>query len=78
MAEEAKLIWRFCKNTEEKRIQKWNILTLAKGYGFFSIWMMVFSDDTEIKNALIETFPGTSKECFDQNGMAIHRKGGRI
>ncbi len=78
VAEEAKKIWKMCETESEKENQKWNILNMAKGYGFFSVWMMIFEDDAEIKNALIDVFPGTSKECFDQNGSPIRREKGII
>ncbi len=78
VAEEAKKIWKMCETESEKENQKWNILNMAKGYGFFSVWMMIFEEDAEIKNALIDVFPGTSKECFDQNGSPIRREKGII
>lgn len=38
----------------------------AKGYGFFSIWMTVFANDADMRNRLIDAFPGTrSSGCFD-------------
>ncbi|KQU67193.1 MULTISPECIES: HNH endonuclease [unclassified Rhizobacter] len=38
----------------------------AKGYGFFSIWMAVFSGNVDMCNLLIEAFPGTrDSRCFD-------------
>lgn len=38
----------------------------AQGYGFFSIWMEVFSADTEMRNLLIDAFVGTrASGCFD-------------
>jgi uncharacterized protein (TIGR02646 family) len=39
----------------------------AAGAGFFSIWMTAFQDYSEVRNALIEKFPNTSKNCFDHN-----------
>lgn len=78
IAEEAREIWQLCETDKEKKNQKRNILNMAKGYGFFSIWMMVFEEDVEIKNALIDVFPGISKECFDKNGNPVRREKGVI
>ncbi|MCC6724334.1 MAG: HNH endonuclease [Saprospiraceae bacterium] len=54
------------------------IIRTATGHGFFSIWMTVFKDIPEIKLALIDAFPGTAKNCFDQNGNPAARPGGKI
>ncbi|WP_306481023.1 HNH endonuclease [Limnobacter sp.] len=38
----------------------------AQGHGFFSIWMTVFSGDEDMRNRLIDAFPGTKGSgCFD-------------
>lgn len=38
----------------------------ARGYGFFSIWMAVFESNAEMRNLLIDAFPGTrDSKCFD-------------
>lgn len=38
----------------------------AHASGFFSIWMTVFSADTDMRRRLIQVFSGTSaSECFD-------------
>lgn len=38
----------------------------AKAYGFFSIWMTVFSADPDMRNRLIDAFEGTrGSGCFD-------------
>lgn len=39
---------------------------VAERAGFFSIWMTVFSDDVDMRNRLIDAFPGTrGSGCFD-------------
>ncbi|MBL8220828.1 MAG: HNH endonuclease [Bryobacterales bacterium] len=44
----------------------------ATGHGFFSIWMTVFANDSEMRNRLIDAFPGTRDSgCFDANGDLI-------
>lgn len=78
VAEESKRIWTRCKDQESKSNQKTNIVLQAKGYGFFSVWMMVFHDVEEIKMSLIKAFPGTSEECFDDKGNPRRRDGGII
>ena len=37
----------------------------ALGHGHFSIWIDVFEDDREMRQLLIERFPGTASDCFD-------------
>lgn len=78
IAENAKELWDKCQDDESRTTQLKNITALAGGYGFFSIWMMVFEDVDIVKNALIHTFPGTSMECFDQNGNPVRRENGVI
>ncbi|MBF8645691.1 HNH endonuclease [Pseudomonas pudica] len=51
---------------------KRGIINTAKGYGFFSIWMSVFSSDTEMRNRLIDAFSGTrGSGCFDSTTTEI-------
>lgn len=76
VAETAKDIWLKCKNSEYKSSQITNIINQARGYGFFSIWMMVFENESEIRNSLIKAFPGTSKQCFDESGNPVRREEG--
>lgn len=76
IAEEAKKVWLGCKNSDFRSSQIINIINLAKGYGFFSVWMMVFDDESEIRRSLIEAFPGTSKKCFDSESKPVRREGG--
>lgn len=44
------------------------VVTATLG-GFFSIWMSVFADEPTILNALLDAFPGTEKEFFEENGL---------
>ena len=48
--------------TDEMRRQ---IVRTAQANGFFSIWMAVFADDPQMRQMLIDAFPGTAKDCFD-------------
>ena len=41
-------------------------LEFAKATGHFSIWMTVFAGDADMRNCLIDAFPGTRESgCFD-------------
>lgn len=66
--------WKLASNN----IMKEQILLTAKNRGHFSIWMTVFNDYEIMKIALIETFTGTSKNCFDKKGNPVHRPNGQI
>ena len=37
----------------------------------FSVWMTVFSDEPQILLALIDRFPGTRRECYDEQGRVV-------
>lgn len=52
--------------------------SLAPSKGFFSIWMTVFRDHPDMLQRFIEIFPGTDSKCFDDQGLASHRPGGRL
>lgn len=39
--------------------------------GFFSIWMAVFEGVPAVRKALINAFPNTAQDCFDENGNPI-------
>jgi hypothetical protein len=61
-AEEAKL--DLAKN--DSVILRKYIAKLAHESGFFSIWMTVFDGDIDMRQRLIDTFPGTRDSgCFD-------------
>jgi len=47
-------------------------ITLATETGFFSVWMTVFTGDPEMRNRLINAFPGTRESgCFDDLGNPV-------
>lgn len=62
-------------NTPEMRTQ---IVDTALARGFWSIWMTVFKNDVDMLNRLIQAFPGTCRQCFNQQGKAVHRQGGAL
>ena len=78
VAREALQDWRIVKASEAAAAFERRIIGQAQAQGFFSIWMMVFADEPEIKNALIAAFPGTARMCFDAEGAPLHRIGGSI
>jgi hypothetical protein len=49
------------------------LLSVAQGFGFFSVWMTVFETYPDIKRELIKIFTGTATSCFDVNGKPINR-----
>lgn len=54
------------------------IVDVAKGFGFFGVWMSVFRDDADMRKRFIEAFTGTALDCFDEYGNCIQRPGGHI
>ncbi|MBN8502502.1 MAG: HNH endonuclease [Sphingomonadales bacterium] len=45
---------------------KRQVVNAALGHGFFSIWMIVFAADADMRRRLIDAFPGTNGSgCFD-------------
>jgi uncharacterized protein (TIGR02646 family) len=54
------------------------VLEVAKGYGFFSVWMTVFENYPDVKKELIKSFPGTATVCFNRNGKPLNRPGGSV
>lgn len=66
-------------NMAERYLSKYNkgvtdidtIIDLVKACGHWSIWFTVFIDIKEVRQALVERFPGTSRCCFDADYMPI-------
>jgi hypothetical protein len=50
----------------------------AAARGGFGIWFTVFRADHDMLLRLIAAFPGSTLECFDHEGMALQRPGGRL
>ena len=42
------------------------IVEVVQGYGFWSVWMTVFSNQPKVQKLLIEGFPGTRKTYFSK------------
>ena len=49
------------------------IILAAKGFGFFSVWFVIFSKHGSVRRALIEAFPGTATSCFNAQGVPVKR-----
>lgn len=49
------------------------IVDLAIGFGFWSVWMTIFRDHSDVIQNLIDNFPGTCSECFDHNLQPVPR-----
>lgn len=68
LAVEALTDWQLAKTctSEGKDVIKRLIVSNARGYGFFSVWMTVFVDEPDICKALLDAFPGTNHIYFDE------------
>jgi uncharacterized protein (TIGR02646 family) len=57
-----------------------SIVNVATGHAYWSVWMTVFKDDPDMCKRLINAFPGTCSDCFDeQNAYSpIQRSSGQI
>lgn len=42
-------------------------------YGHWSVWFTVFQDIPALRQWLVEAFPGTARDCFDENYNPIPR-----
>ena len=52
------------------------IVELAKAKGFWSVWMTVFRDDTDMLKRFIHAFEGTCCSCFDDQFNLVPRPDG--
>ncbi|MEA1893748.1 MAG: HNH endonuclease [Euryarchaeota archaeon] len=51
--------------------------TMTSG-GYWSIWMTVFQDDSDMLQRFIKALPGTADDCFDCDGVPIQRRCGQV
>lgn len=56
--------WDKISTTEHKEEYKKTLIRLALATGFFSVWLEVFKDVAEMRNAFIDAFKGTNKKYF--------------
>ncbi len=55
------------------------IAETAFAKGFWSVWMTVFEDDSDMKKRLMDGIPGTAEECFGEGDyQLVHRPGGLV
>ncbi len=52
------------------------IIDTATSTGFWSVWMTVFQNDSDMRRRLIQAFTGTSADCFDADFQPIPRQNG--
>lgn len=76
MALQSLELWQSVKHRhlESQNAIRQQILLTARACGFFSIWMTVFEGEPMMLNGLIETFPGTHRDCFDELGRPSNEK----
>jgi len=63
-------LYKSNKNTEFLRKQ---IALTGLGHGHWSIWMTVFKSEKDMLRRFITTFPGTCRECFNDDLMPVQR-----
>ena len=54
------------------------IAETASAKGFWSVWMTVFENDSDMKKRLINAVPGTAKECWEEDFQPVHRPEGQV
>ncbi len=54
------------------------IILVAQGIGFWSVWFAVFWDDEDMRRRLIQAFPGTACDCFDDTTKLVPRPDGAL
>ncbi len=54
------------------------IVDTMTGHAYWSIWMTVFRDDSDMLNRFIKALAGTAEDCFDHSGMPLQRPGGQV
>jgi len=52
------------------------LITVAKSTGFWSVWFDIFQDVRQVRQALVEQFPGTARNCFDDGFIPVTRNPG--
>lgn len=77
-ANKALITWQNAKENGNCEDVKNIILELATSSGFFSVWMNVFRDDSDMKIGFISVFTGTGKSCFDFSGNPLPRINGLL
>jgi hypothetical protein len=69
------LAMRYLPKYQNNQIDLDTLCDLALTHGFFSVWMTVFVNHTDVKKELITIFVGTAKDCFDNQANPKPRNG---
>lgn len=48
-----------------------SIADVARGFGFYSVWYLVFQDYPEVLARLRQVFPGTNPDCYAHDGSVL-------
>ena len=67
----------FEERDQDPEFADW-IVRFAVAKGFFSVWMTVFCEHPEVLKRFIQAFVGTDSGCFNSEGQAVPRPGGRL
>ncbi|MCK4928868.1 MAG: HNH endonuclease [Methanosarcinales archaeon] len=54
------------------------LIVKMTGDAYWSIWMTVFQDDSDMLQRFIDALAGTANDCFDDSGIPLTRPGGQI
>lgn len=73
----ALLAFRHLRTFDTPQLRDQIVIT-ALSRGFFSVWMTVFQDDPDMRRRFVRGFPGTAPNCFDAEGRAVPRPGGKV
>jgi len=69
---------RECDTPKSLEAMRDEIVSRATDKGFWSVWMTVFKNDPDMLQRLINAFPGTCQDCFDELGNPLPRSGGNL
>lgn len=72
------LAQKYLKKYQSQLIDIDSIADLAINKGFFTVWMTVFEQHGNVRQALINSFNGTADDCFDNRTLPINRNGAEI
>ena len=54
------------------------IVDTMTGHAYWSIWMTVFRDDSDMLKRFIKALAGTAEDCFDHSGIPLPRLEGQV
>ncbi len=78
---ERRIAWeladRYLADFEKGERTASDIANFAAQRGFFSVWVSVFSNHKDVKEAFVQKFQGTASNCFDADFNSIPRNPGK-